>query len=117
MFLGLNMPKNCVLFWIRGYSKNMGLFSFFGSSKNISPTEFREKVRMALRRKGLSERDVDHVAQVVELGLKESGSQRGLDTRELDEVIKVLKENRDAHSLSSHQIDIVEEVLKEYLRS
>jgi response regulator of citrate/malate metabolism len=95
----------------------MGLFSFFGSPKNVSPTEFREKVRMALRRKGLSERDVDHVAQVVELGLKESGSQRGLDARELEEVIKILKKNRDAHSLSSTQIDTVEAVLTEYMGS
>jgi hypothetical protein len=93
----------------------MGLFSTFSAPKNVSPTEFHSKVRTALRDKGLSERDVDHVAQVARLGLDESGSHRGLDRHEIDQTVKVLRENRDAHDLSDHQIDAVDEVFKKYL--
>lgn len=93
----------------------MGLFSTFSAPKSVSPTEFHSKVRTALRDKGLSERDVDHVTQVARLGLDESGSHRGLDRHEVDQTIKVLRDNRDAHSLSDHQIDAVDEVLKRHL--
>lgn len=92
----------------------MGIFSF-ASSKTVTPNEFRDKVRASLRKEGLSERDVDHVAQVVRLGLEESGSQRGLDRKEIEQVIKVLRDNRDAHGLTGEQIDTVEEVLGRYL--
>lgn len=93
----------------------MGLFSAFSTPRSVSPTEFHNKVRSALRTKGLSERDVDHVAQVVGLGLEESGSHRGLDRHEIDQAIKFLRENRESHSLSNQQIDTVEEVLKAHL--
>lgn len=92
----------------------MGIFSFV-SSKTVTPNEFHDRVRASLREKGLSERDVDHVAQVVRLGLEESGSHRGLDRKEVEQVIKVLRDNRDAHSLTREQIDIVEAVLGKYL--
>ena len=92
----------------------MGLFSGFGTSA-VSPTEYHDKVRRILREKGLSERDVDHVTQVVRLGLEESGAHRGLDRHEIEQVTKVLRENRDAHSLTSEQITVVEETLLRYL--
>lgn len=93
----------------------MGLFSAFGTPRAVSPTEYHDKVRHILREKGLSERDVDHVTQVVQLGLEESGSHRGLDRHEIEQVIRVLRENRDAHSLTGEQIEVVEEVLSKYL--
>lgn len=93
----------------------MGLFSAFSNPRSVSPTEFHNKVRGALRVRGLSERDVDHVTQVVGLGLEESGTHRGLDRNEIDQAMKSLRENRESHSLSSRQIDTVEEVLKAYL--
>ncbi|MBP9728425.1 MAG: hypothetical protein KBD27_03540 [Candidatus Moranbacteria bacterium] len=92
----------------------MGLFSGFGTSA-VSPTEYRDKVRRMLREQGLSERDVDHVTQVVQLGLEESGSHRGLDRHEIEQVIRVLRENRDAHSLTNEQIETVEKALLKYL--
>lgn len=93
----------------------MGLFSAFSTPRSVSPTEFHNKVRSTLRDRGLSERDVDHVTQVVGLGLEESGSHRGLDRREIDQAIKTLHDNKESHSLSNHQIDTVEEVLKAHL--
>lgn len=93
----------------------MGLFSTFSSSKSVSPTEFHDKVRTTLRSRGLSERDVDHVSQVAKLGLDESGSFRGLDKREVDQTIQMLREHKSSHSLSDHQIDTVDEVLKSHL--
>jgi|GEM_PF-6107418 len=92
----------------------MGLFSGFGTKK-VSATEFHNKVRSALRDEGLSHRDVDHVAQLVELGINESGVQRGLDSHEIGQTIKNLHSNRDAHSLSKEQIQKVEEVLRSHL--
>ncbi len=77
--------------------------------------EFHNKVRGTLRSRGLSERDVDHVSQVVGLGLEESGSHRGLDHNEIDQAIRSLRDNRDSHSLSGDQIDTVDEVLRSHL--
>lgn len=96
-------------------SKYMGLFSTFSAPKSVSPTEFHDHVRTALRDKGLSMRDVDHVTQVAKLGLDESGSYRGLDRHEIDQTVQVLRDNRGDHSLTDHQIDAVDEVLKKYL--
>ena len=93
----------------------MGLFSGFGAQKRVTPTEFHDKVRGALRTEGLSHRDVDHVSQIIELGINESGSHRGLDHHEIDQAIKTLRENRDAHSLSHDQIETVDRVLREHL--
>lgn len=93
----------------------MGLFSTFSAPKSVSPTEFHDRVRTALRDKGLSGRDVDHVTEVVKLGLDESGSHRGLDQHEIDQTIQALRENRGDHSLSDHQIDTVDEVLRSHL--
>jgi hypothetical protein len=92
----------------------MGLFSGL-APKRVSATEFHNKVRSTLRDEGLSRRDVDHVSQIVELGINESGNHRGLDHHEIDQTIKTLRENRDAHSLSHDQIDTVDRVLREHL--
>ncbi len=81
----------------------------------MTPTEFRTKVRESLSTHGLSHRDIEHVESVVQLSLDEAGSQRGLDRREVDQVVKYLHDNRHEHSLSDHQIKSVETVLHAHL--
>ncbi len=94
----------------------MGIFSSFSASSNsISPMEFRNKVRSSLKERGLSHRDIEQLESVVKLSLEESGMRRGLDRREVDQAVVELRQNRNAHGLSDHQIDITEEVLKKHL--
>lgn len=77
--------------------------------------EFHDKVRSDLASKGLSHRDIEHVESVVRLSLDETGSQRGLDRHEVDQVVEHLHNNRHEHSLTDHQVAIVDEVLREHL--
>ncbi len=94
----------------------MGLFSgFTGGSARVTPMEFHDKVRSSLASKGLSHRDIEQVESVVQLPLDEAGSRRGLDRHEVEQTVAYLHENRHEHSLTDHQISIVDEVLHENL--
>ncbi len=92
----------------------MGIFAF-DSSRRITPSEFHDKVRAGLLAAGLSHRDVEQVEDVVRLSLDEAGSQRGLDRREVAQVVAYMHKHRSDHGLSEHQIDTVEEVFMKYL--
>lgn len=98
-------------------SEIMGLFSLMGSGggKKITPQEFKRDIRSELYSKGLSHRDIDHVAQVADGSLFEPGRYRGIDRREKEQIIKTLRDNKSSHTLSDHQIDLVDETLSHEL--
>lgn len=86
-----------------------------GPSK-ITPKVFQDKIRQDLSAKGLSHHHIEQVEGIVKLSLDEPGSRHGLDRHEVEAAVAELRNNRDADTLSSHQIDIVKEVLEEHLK-
>lgn len=80
----------------------------------ITPEEFKD-ISNSLFQKGLSHRDIDQLTLAAGGSLFESGSHRGLDRREIEQMIDNLRRNKSAHSLSDRQIDIVEEVFSKHL--
>jgi len=84
----------------------------FGSPKNVNKTEFNKKVRAKLRAAGIKGSRLEEVAKVFHGDLHESGSQQGIDAKEIDRGIAYM---RKKSRLSSDQVDIVEETLKAHL--
>lgn len=87
---------------------------FFAPSPKVTPDEWK-KVRARLLGRGLSQRDVDDVEAVVSQALRETGSGRGIDKREVKEIIAYLKRDRGSHDLSDEQIERVEDALEDKL--
>jgi hypothetical protein len=87
---------------------------FFGGDDKITHHEFR-KALFHLKEKGFSETQIEQVVSTFRGDLDEEGSGSGISKEELRNGINWLKEHREGHHLDTHQIEIVEEVLKKYL--
>lgn len=68
----------------------MGLF-WSDSKPSVSKTEFKERVLMHLEANGWSHEDKEKVKMVFDGDLNEDGSQAGIDKKEIEEGINVLK--------------------------
>jgi hypothetical protein len=87
------------------------LFFFGSSKKNVSIGEF-QKVISTLYSRGFSQRERDEVLKIFRGDLYESGSEVGIDEKELERGLDFMRSNMRSHGLSSGKIDILEEVLR-----
>jgi hypothetical protein len=87
----------------------MGLFF----PKKISSHDFQHGVRAELLNRGLTRREVDRVSEIADASLNESGNQRGIDRREKDQLVRLLKEHRMRDHFSKDDIKAIDETLSE----
>jgi hypothetical protein len=90
----------------------MGLF-WSDSGPSVSTTEFREKVLMRLEAKDWSREDKEKVKLVFAGHLRESGSQVGIDKKEIKEGIAALKR---AGGISSEHLKDLEQYMMNLAR-
>lgn len=81
---------------------------FFAPTPQVTDDEWR-KVRSRLLARGLSSRDVNDLETVI----KKFG--RGIDRKEIRNVVNHLKRHRGSHDLSDEQIERVEDALEDKL--
>lgn len=90
----------------------MGLF-WSSSKPNVSKTEFKEKVLSRLSADNWSQGDREKVKMVFAGHLYEEDSQAGIDRKEIEEGIAVLRKTTD---ISDDRLDELEEYMKSLAR-
>jgi hypothetical protein len=90
----------------------MSLFSY---KPNVSKKEFR-KVCADLRKEGFNLRQIKEVEQTFLGDIKEKGSQRGIDEKEIEKGIGWMKENKDFLRIEEEKIDFLEKRMREELK-
>lgn len=85
---------------------------FFDTAKpKISKREFLE-ARSTLSSKGFNERELNEVQKIFRADLDDvRESERGIDTKEFSAAMDWLRAHLREHALSSHKLDILEEVM------
>lgn len=89
----------------------MGLF---GYTPNISKEEF-QRVMWHFRAKGWGDARINAVRMLFHGDMEESGDWRGIDAKELERAIKLLRENMARYNFTPTQINELEAELKSKL--
>ncbi len=90
----------------------MGLFDY---KPHVSRRSFKQ-VRINLRKKGFSKKEIDKIEQIFRGDIEESGAQIGIDRSELEKGINWMKRNPTSHGISKRKINILEQELKRKIR-
>lgn len=85
----------------------MGLFF----PKKMTPHDFNNGVRSTLLSRGLTHREIDRLSETADAALNEPGSGRGMDKREKEQLVHLLKKHRADNHLSDRDIQIIDETL------
>lgn len=93
----------------------MRFFDFNSNKPKITEQEFK-KAREGMAADGLSKKDRDEVEGAFRGDLHEgSALEKGISAEEMERGIQWLREHKNTHPLSGHDIDIVEKQLKKRL--
>ena len=93
----------------------MGIF-FDDSRPRVSVEEYKKHVRGALASRGFSHRELGVMDIIFNAALYEKSSrEHGIDTQEIEQAVKFLRDNRSKYGISPERINIIEQVLKKYL--
>ncbi|MEI9966575.1 MAG: hypothetical protein WDN67_02940 [Candidatus Moraniibacteriota bacterium] len=87
----------------------MGIFF---PSKRLMPSEFENRFRSRLASAGLSSRKVDQFSDMANAALYEQGSHRGIDRREKEQLIHMLRERRFQNGFTEKDIDRIEKAFE-----
>jgi hypothetical protein len=90
----------------------MGLFDY---KPHISKRDFKQ-IKIKLRKKGFSKREIDKVEQIFRGDIEESGPQIGIDRGELEKGINWMRRNKASHGIPERKINILEEELKRKIK-
>ncbi len=84
------------------------------SSQKVTKEEFRESVIPRLRDRGLSEDDIRYVRAVIDAALNEEFDDRGVTSKEIDQLVENLQRNAPDH-FSPENLKKTEEELRRQL--
>jgi hypothetical protein len=96
----------------------MGFFDFGPKApyKRITVHEYREKIVPQLHALRFHGTDLGIVEGLIEGNLEEGGKHHeGVDGKEVETILSWLHENRSKHTLSSHQIEQLSDLLHKYV--
>ena len=90
----------------------MGLFDY---KPHISKRSFKQ-VKINLRKKGFSKKEIDKIEQIFRGDIEESGAHIGIDRSELEKGVNWMRRNPASHGIPKRKIDVLEQELKRKIR-
>lgn len=89
---------------------------FFGPDRShVTRDEFHNKVKAELHAKGFNHKELEQLEGYFHGSLHEEGSQKGIDKHEVERTVAWLRDNKEDHRFSDHQLDHIEHAMRKHL--